>query len=397
MKFLDSLDPKDRRLLLVCLGTVVVIALLSAFFARNQNSDDNPLPGSYLTGRHGARAAFEMLQSSGYNIQRWEQSLGDLASQADAQTVVIFADPVFSSPKDAQAIRQIVDRGGRVLLTGFEGGALAPGSDLRAPTQFQSACKLTPQGLDPLAGSGQVWMVPEAGWGDDRPLDRVQYNCVDTPAVVEYDMGKGHVVWWAGPTPLENGSITRAANLNLFLNALGARDGHRFYWDESLHGELQSDWFYAQGPALTMLRWGLVAIALLIVLSFSRRRGPLRDFPQPVRTTPVEFLEALGSLYAEAGASATAVELAYDRFRRRVADLCGLSGAPMPARELAAALRRRFPKIAADLEKDLVDCEEAIASDDLAPKRALALVQALARRSQEAQAAATAKRGGALG
>jgi hypothetical protein len=392
MKFLNSLDPKDRRLLLICLSVVVVLAFISAFFTRNENSDDNVLPSSYLTGRHGARAAYELLQSSGYNVQRWEQSLGDLASQADSQTVVIFAQPIFSSPKDAQAIHQIVDRGGRVLLTGFMGGALAPDGDVRAPMQFQSACKLTPQGLDPMAASGEVLMVPEAGWGTDRPLERVEYNCVDDPAVVEYDLGKGHVVWWAGSTPLENGSISRAGDLNLFLNALGERPGHRFYWDESLHGEVQSDWFYARGPALNMLRWGLAAIGLLIVFSFSRRRGPLRDFPQPVRTTPVEFLEALGSLYAEAGASATAVELAYDRFRRKMADLCGLGGAPRAAAELAHALLRRFPRARAGLEKDLGDCEEAIASDNLPPKRALALVQMLSRRTEELQAAATAKR-----
>ena len=393
MSFLASLDRKDRRLLLICLSAVVVIAFISAFFARNQNSDDNVVPSSYLTGRHGARAAYQLLQSSGYNVQRWEQSLGDLASQADAKTVVIFAEPIFTSPKDAQAIREIVERGGRVLLTGFMGGALAPDSDVRAPMQFQSACKLTPQGLDPLADSGEVWMVPEAGWGSDQPLDRVEYDCVASAAVVEYDWGKGHVVWWAGSTPLENGSITRAGNLNLFLNALGARDGHRFYWDESLHGEVQSDWFYARGPALNLLRWGLAGIGLLIVFSFSRRRGPLHDYPQPVRTTPVEFLEALGSLYAEAGASATAVELAYERFRRKMADLCGLSGAPKRAQELAEILRRRFPQAGTELEKELADCEEAIASDDLPPKRALNLVQTLARRSEELQAAAKAKRG----
>ena len=88
-----------------------------------------------------------------------------------------------------------------------------------------------------------------------------------------------------------------------------------------------------------MLRAGLFAIALLILFSFSRRRGPVRDLPAPVRATPVEFLEALGSLYAEANASSTAVELAYERFRRKMGDLCGLKGAKMNAEELSLALR----------------------------------------------------------
>jgi hypothetical protein len=392
MKLFASLDAKDRKLLIGCLAVVVVLAIVTAFFARNQNSDDNPLPSSYLTGRHGARAAYEMLQASGYHVHRWEQPLSDLAARADTQTVVIFAEPILSTAEDEKAVREIVEHGGRVWLTGWLGGRLAPDGNAQPPSQFQSACKLMPQGLDPLAGSGEVWMVPEGGWGFDRPRDRVQYNCTGAPAVLEYSEGKGHVVWWAGSTPLENGSIQRGGDLNLFLNALGARDGHDFYWDESLHGESHSEWFYARGPAMTLLLIGLGGIGLLILFSFSRRRGPVRDLPAPMRATPVEFLEALGSLYAEAGASATAVELAYERFRRRMGDLCGLKGTQLSAEELASALRRRFPQAAPELENDLADCAQAVTNDKLAPKKALALVQALSRHGEALLAAARAGR-----
>jgi hypothetical protein len=392
MKLFASLDAKDRKLLIGCLAVVVVLAVVTALFARNQNSDDNPLPSSYLTGRHGARAAYEMLQASGYQVQRWEQPLSDLAARADTQTVVIFAEPILITPEDEKAVREIVERGGRVLLTGWSGGRLAPEGNAQPPSQFQSACKLTPQGLDPLAGSGEVWMIPEGGWGFDRPRDRVQYNCTGAPAVLEYSEGKGHVVWWASSTPLENGSIQRGGDLNLFLNAMGARDGHDFYWDESLHGESHSEWFYARGPAMTLLLIGLGGIGLLILFSFSRRRGPVRDLPAPVRATPVEFLEALGSLYAEAGASATAVELAYERFRRKMGDLCRLKGTELSAKELGRALRRRFPQAAPELENDLADCAQAVTNDKLTPKKALALVQALSRHGEALLAAARAGR-----
>ena len=390
MKLLVSLDATDRKLLIGCFAAVLVLAFVTAFFSRNQNNDDNPLPSTYLTGRHGARAAFDLLKASGYGIERWEQPLSDLADRADAQSVVIFADPILMSAGDLKAVRDIVARGGRVLVTGWSGGRLAPDGNVRPAQQFQAACKLTPQGLDALADSGEVWMVPEAGWGVDRARDRVQFNCAGAPAVVEYASAKGEIIWWASSTPLENGSISRANNLNLFLNSLGEREGHHFYWDESLHGETHSVWFYARGPALILLEAGLVVVGLLIVFSFSRRRGPVRAFPRPMRATPVEFLEALGSLYAEAGASATAVDLAYERFRRKVGDLCGLKGAKMSADELSLALRRRFPRAAAGLEKDLADCEEAITDDKLQPKKALALVQTLSRHEEALDAAARA-------
>ncbi len=392
MKLFASLDPKDRKLLIVCISVVVVLAVIIALFARQENRDDNPMPSTYLTGRHGARAAFEMLQANGYDVERWEHPLSELAERSDAQTVVIFAEPNPTSPEDFRAVEDIVARGGRVLLTGWMGGALAPDGNVKPSTQFSAACKLTPQGLDPLAGSGEVWMEPEAAWEASRPLDRVEYNCAGAPAVVEYASGKGEVIWWASSTPLENGSIQRAENLNLFLNVLGAPQNHHFYWDESLHGEVFSDWYYARGPALLLLESGLGGIGLLVIFSFSRRRGPVRDLPAPVRATPVEFLEALGSLYGEARASSTAVELAYERFRRRMADLCGLKGTAISADGLGVALRRRFPRAGEALEKDLADCQAAMGNETLQPKKALALVQALSRHSEALEAEARAGR-----
>ncbi len=392
MKLLPSLDAKDRRLLIGCMTAVIVLAFVTAFLSRNENDDNNTVPSSYLTGRHGARAAYELLKASGYNVRRWEQPLSDLADRADTQTVVIFAEPDQSdvAPEDLKAVRDIVTKGGRVVVTGWSGGMIAPDGSAQPSSQFQVACELTPQGFDPLADSGEVWMVPEASWGFDHPLDRVEYNCSGKPAVVEYSENSGEVIWWASSTPLENSTISRAENLSLFLNSLGPREGHDFYWDESLHGETRTEWFYASGPAIWLLRCALVGIGLLILFSFSRRRGPVRDLPAPVRATPVEFLEALGSLYAEARASATAVDLAYERFRRRMGDLCGLKGAKMSAEELAAALRRRFPKAAPELEKDLADCEAAATNDKLTPKNALVLVQVLNRHSELLTAAALA-------
>jgi len=197
--------------------------------------------------------------------------------------------------------------------------------------------------------------------------------------VVEFDWNKGHAVWWASATPLENGSLARANNLDLLLNSLGPRDHHHFYWDESLHGDIRSDWSYASGPALTMLQISLPLLGLLIVFSFSRRSGPVRDLPTPPRATPVEFLMALGSLYRNADASSTAVAIAWERFRRRALQLCGLKGSQMNAADLAALIRRRSPASDPSLETDLAACEATLRSDTIAPREALKLIQTLHR------------------
>ena len=389
MRFAASLDAKDRRLLAVALGLALALALLIGFLTPSGNSNDNPLPSTYLAGQHGARAAYETLLRAGYPIERWERPLPELAAIAGPQTVVVFAQPFSRETSDIQAVRQILERGGRVLSTGFWGGFLLPGGMPDTPREFNfAACQLEPEGLDPLAGSGDIWMVPQATWQVGNPSQRIQYSCAGQPAVVEYDWGRGHVVWWASSTPLENGSLARGNNLDLLLNSIGPVTGHPVYWDESLHGDVRSNWSYVSGPALTLLRVGLPLLGLLIVFSFSRRAGPVRSLPQPMRTAPVEFLDALGALYRNAGAASTAVSIAYERFRRRSLRLCGLRPGSMGAAELAAILRRRFPQTSPELEADLAACEEASWSENIEPRQALQLIQSLHQHLQQLTQAA---------
>ncbi len=389
MTFLASLDPKDRRLLLWCLGIAVVLAVITGFLLPNGNDDDNRVPSTYMSGQHGAMAAYETLVRAGYPVERWERPLSELAANAGPDTVVIFAEPFTRETDDIKAVREIVERGGRVLATGFWGGYILPGESSDTPKEFNfAACKLEPEGLDELAASGEVWMIPQATWQLGKPSVRVQYSCAGQPAVAEYDWGKGHVVWWASATPLENGSLARAHNLDFFLNSLGPAQGHRFYWDESLHGEMRSDWSFASGPALTLLRLGLPVLALLVLLSFSRRSGPVRELPPPVRATPIEFIDALGSLYRNAGAASTAVSIAWERFCRHALQLCGLRGQRLTAAQLSVALRRRFPAVDPALEADLTACEEATNNEAISPREALRLVQLLDRRQAQLDAAA---------
>jgi len=387
--FLSSLDAKDRRLLLWCVGIAVLLAVATGFLLPNSNNNDNPLPSTYLVGQHGARAAYETLLRSGYPVERWERPLSELAATAGPETVVIFAQPFSRDPEDIRAVRKIVEKGGRVLSTGFWGGFILPGEASDTPKEFNfAACRLDPEGLDALSGSGEVWMVPQATWQVGNPAHRVDYSCAGNPSVIEYDWGKGHIVWWASATPLENGSLSRGHNLDLLLNSLGPRQGHRFYWDESLHGDVRSTWSYVAGPSWTMLWFGLLGLGILVVLSFSRRSGPVRDLPPPARATPIEFLEALGSLYGKAGAASTAVAIAWERFRRHSLRLCGQRPSKMYASELAVVLRRRFPAVDPGLEADLSACEEGARDEAATPREALKLVQILHGRLEELMEAA---------
>jgi hypothetical protein len=383
MRFMSSLDAKDRRLLLWSVGIAVGLAVVVGLVMPNENNDDNPMPSTYLSGRHGAKAAYQSLLRAGYSIERWERPLAELAASATPDTVVIIAQPVTPEKEDLKAVQQILSHGGRVLATGLWGGYLLPNGRAGAPKDFTfAACQLDAQGLDGLAGTGQVWMVPDATWDAGNPTQRIQYSCTGQAAVVEYDYAKGHVAWWASSTPLENASLARAADFDLLLNSIGPREGHHFYWDESLHGEIRSTWSFVTGPTVPMLWTGLILVTIFIIFSFSRRSGPLRELPPAARATPIEFLDALGSLYRSAGASSTAVSIAWERFRRTALRMCGLRQSRIDAEELAAAIRRRFPNADPALEDDLRSCEDATNNEKIEPREALKAIQKLHHHGQ---------------
>jgi hypothetical protein len=384
MKFLSSLDKKDRILLISVVFLAFVLAVLAAIFSGNKDEKENPTPSSFTHGRHGASAAYETLARSGYKIEHWERPLAELAAEAGPQTVVIIAEPYQYGVDDMKAMRKILDSGGRVLATGIQGGALLPDGASKDADAFQyAACKLKPEGFDALASTGEVWMVPTASWKTANPEQRVEFNCAGQPAVIEYEYSKGHVVWWASATPLENASVSHANNLDLLLNSVGPAAGHHVYWDESLHGDVISIWSFSSGLAQTMLVYGLLSLAVLVLASFSRRSGPLRPLPVRPRTTPVEYIEALGSLYHKAGATETALAISWERFRRRVLKLCGMQPVKMDAEELALVIRRRFPMANAKLEEDLKSVEEAARMGVAQPRMALALAQKLYAHQRE--------------
>jgi len=395
MNPLASLDPRDRSLVKVFLVLVFLLIVLLAVFTPRADDDKNLLPGSNLTGKHGAKAAFTLLAESGYQITRWEEPLSNLADHAGPDTVLILANPITQQLEDERAVRAILDKGGRVLATGLSGGQMLPGASITRPLLEQPICQAKPEGIAPLSAVGLVWITPEAHWKTPSPQVRADYTCAGDPVVVEYPYSRGYVVWWADPTPLSNSRISQDQDLELLLNSIGPaqRNGHptQIFWDESLHGLQRTKWDYTSGPIWPLVQWGFAVLALLVILSYSRRSGPIRPLPEAPRTTPNEFLDALGALYRSAGANTTAVEIAWDRFRTVSSRLAGLRTIPTDAPQLAEALRRRFGALALPMEADLLAAQAACADESLKPRRALAIVQTLHRHEETLREASAAR------
>lgn len=376
-----SLDRRDRLMLAISLGFVVLLILIVAV-ATPVEDDSNPTPSSYSAQANGAKAAYLLLQRSGYRVERWTRPLSSLAAQADEHTVVVLAEPYFFNVAAArEAVQQILARGGRVLATGLTGGMMLPENEVRPfPRIPAPECNLAANGFGAIAGSGDVRLAPQATWRQINPRHHTEFTCNGNAAVVSYRFGKGQAIWWAGSQPLQNSGIATADNLSLLLASVGSPAEARVVWDESLHGDVEEAglWSYARGTPLPWVWLQLALGAALLIFSFSRRSGPLRPDPVASRATPTEFAQSLGALYHEAGAAGAALSTLYQRFRFRLEEQLGIahSGQTDPG-QLARAAAVRFGYDPAGLERDLTACEAAARGGAIPEKLALALAQAL--------------------
>ncbi len=375
-----KLEKSDRRLLMwaaaILLPIIVALALLSS-----SNEEDSGVPSTYSAQSHGAKAAYLLLQEEGYNVERWERPPSELPDAA-SHTVLVLAFPFGPpSPAEKNALRVYLSHGGKILATGSTAEMFLPQAEtVREPLPAPSWKEYQPQLLTSLTRGGPIQMSPTAYWDHASTGYLAHYSDTSSdnarPIVVSYNVGQGQVIWWAASTPLSNAGISSSGNLALLLNSLGQAGEVQVFWDEYFHGSRPSLGSYmGERPVLFgLLQCALVALALL--LTFSRRHGPIYPADEPSRLSPLEFVETVGGLYRRAHHTRAALEVTYTRFRMRATRQLGLN-AEVPAADLARAIRNRLNYKDDSLQDLLRDIEAAMYDPELTEARALELVQQL--------------------
>ncbi len=382
---------RDRKMLLILFGVMMALIVVVSVLSPQPGEDTRPTTSN--TGPKGAKAAYLVLEGLGRTVSRWNHSLDELNDgMGDAQvakTTLILAAPEYDQTEEkaiAKEVKQFLDRGGRVLATGPSGAALLPDAEIKAPGMTQGPlCHTTPEGPGLLARAGSVEMMESSQWSAEGPQYRVEQRCGDEAVVVRYAEGKGEAIWWSSAAPLENAELKNDADLKLLLGTVG--HGREVLFDESLHGVTKTLWDYAKGLPLEWLSLQAALLFVLLVLSFGRRRGPLRMPVVLPRSSPVEFAESMGDLYEKAGATSAATEAARRRLMRVIVREAGVpTGTVEKGPEaIAEALRERLGGDWSLLRSHLQEAK-AVQHQAIARGSALALVRALSEDSNEVRA-----------
>src|SRR6266849_6368040 len=120
----SAISAGDRKILVIA-GLAFLLLVILGFLFAPTGQTDSALATTYSAASEGAKAAYLLLQQTGYHVERWQHPPTSL--KPDSNTVLIIADPaVIPNEKQRAAIEQFVSGGGRVITTGIRGARFLP-------------------------------------------------------------------------------------------------------------------------------------------------------------------------------------------------------------------------------------------------------------------------------
>jgi hypothetical protein len=370
-----QLSAADRKLFFIA-GAAFVLLVGTAFFLSKGTDSAEEIPTTYSVGSGGAKAAYLLLKASGYTVERWERSPSELPEAAGA--TLILAEPSDAPKKEERnRLRQFVESGGRIIATGPFVGFFLPENGIAAdPLAGMTWKKIDALSPSPITrAAAQITLAPQAYWKNDSfalPL----YGDGDRQMVVKYKFGKGEVIWWASATPLTNSGLKEPGNLEFFLACVGNETQNRILWDEYFHGYRQTLSGSIQNSPVKWIFAQFALLSLAILLTYSRRSGPISIPAREIRLSPLEFVRTLGTLYKQANAASIVVDISYHRFRYWLGRRLGMAS-NASVEELERAARERWNFQDATFGATVRACESAPYDYTLKPRAALQLVQSL--------------------
>jgi|WetSurMetagenome_2_1015567.scaffolds.fasta_scaffold96042_2 hypothetical protein len=369
-----QLSQSDRKILWIAAAAFAVLVVFAVLLATPE-SDQSAIPSTYSAHSSGAKAAFLMLQETGWHVERWERSLTQL--KGGKNRIMIIAEPEKQpNAHERFALQEFIRGGGSLIAIGQGAGLMLPErSDITGfigEKVWEKFSALTPTSITREAP--QITMVSDVWWASEVSALAL-YGNGPRIVVVTYPYGEGKVIWWAAATPLTNAGLREPGNLEFFLACLGDISRNQIYWDEYFHGYSSSreNSFENRFAAVLLVQFAILGAAIL--LTFSRRSGPVRPSAPESRLSPLEFVETLGGLYERAHAAAVAIDIHYQRFLYWLAKRLGMSpSASIEEFEHAVAARWNFRD--EQFVPTLKECASA-RYRDLSARRALQLVRLL--------------------
>lgn len=359
----------------IVLGIGILLLMSVVAYLKTEEDKGQGEPSSYSNLRRGGKAAYLLLQQSGYPVERWEQSPKSLPKDGHGILFVVAA-PISSATTDEfNSLSRFLLSGGSILVAGIVPGSFVPQAAASDGEIRIGGVECKPVAPTRLTRGGSISLDGELKWDSTDTSHIVHFaDPKEQPVVVTYSVGNGLVEWWASAWPLENAGIREKNNLELLLNSTSGYK--RVLWDEYFHHEKSDSTEHKPVRAYAWAFAQLALIAFAMVLTYSRRSGPLVPLVEESRLSPLEFVETLGNLFRRARSTHVAIQIAFQRFRQVAARRLGIRGTSNPS-EIVDAMSQRGIRLSESTANLVRESESAVGDTNLTEKAALSYVRAL--------------------
>ncbi len=336
-------------LILLAAGAAAAAALLWESGGRDRSfTSHGTLPG-------GSKAFYLLLEESGHPVQRWERPLTMLTEEGGGVLFIVEPRRRPLRPAEAEAVRDWVEQGNRLVLLGMEQSVLYEAFGLKlAATQF------SPEPLRVKANSPHV-LLEEVGSLELRA--GATFTAESDGDILAGDRENSYILWKAAGEGeiiaitdagmITNEALGRGDNLIFLLNTAGAfHEPLAVFIDEYHHGFGREYPLYtpSAGPGfITEHTWPAMQLALftlLLLLTAGRRFAAPRPLPEPSTRALSHTVAAAAAIYRKAGARRAPFSYLHAGLKRRLIRKYRLSYDPDPAEiarlgELTAGLERQ--------------------------------------------------------
>ncbi len=381
---------KIRKSVLIAIVAILLLVVGSYFAALQKDRKESPLASTYNSSSAGLMALYETLQDLGTPVDRLHYPITPDRLK-DVSVLVMAANPrrlEYAADEDGESLLEWIEDGGTLILMRRSGEAdplrppdsledLAGELDIKFESDSAEVRRMTfEETIDESLWHTEAWPAvssPYTAGVRTVVQERTAGISLNQPSIfplIANENGamatmlpkeKGHVITVASSSLAENSFINRAENFRFMWNLLeGHRGDGKILFDEYHQGfSLDRDtWDLLQTPTLRATGLQMLILLCLYLLARGTRFGAILPYSDYRRRSHLEYVEAMGNLYARSRSDRHVLETLLSHFKEEVHRRRGISVTSSPA-ELEKLLGDQMPQHREQIETALATYREA--------------------------------------
>src|SRR5271167_1912437 len=165
----------EQRGFIVFGAGLLLVMTLVAWLSSHQSDEGEGSPSSYNVQRRGAKAAYLLLQKSGYAVERWKQPPAQLPADATGVMLVLAGPQFHPHGEEMSGITRFLLRGGSVLIAGVHPNSFVPQANAKTEEVRIGFAECKPAAPTSLTRGGPISQDGDLVWDSSKDAALVHF------------------------------------------------------------------------------------------------------------------------------------------------------------------------------------------------------------------------------